>query len=100
MDYESRMQKALGELRESDVVNISAVAKSHNLVPSMLNRRFRGVTRSYHDFIEQESRLLTDAQEAQILDEIERWSKKGIHFTPKVLRNVIEELVGEPIGEN
>jgi hypothetical protein len=100
MDYEARMQKALGELRDSDTPNFTAVAESNNLVRTTLSRRFHNQTRSRHDFIEQESRLLTDAQEGQILLEINRWSKKGLHFTPRILRNVVEELLGEPIGEN
>jgi hypothetical protein len=99
MDYEARMQKALGELRESDTPNFTAVAENNNLVRTTLSRRYKSQTRSRHDFIEQESRLLTDAQEDQILEEIDCWSKRGLHFTPRILRNVVEELLHEPIGE-
>jgi hypothetical protein len=100
MDHESRMQKALKELKESDAPNIAKVAKSYNLVRTTLSRRFRGETRSRHDFIEQEWKLLTDPQEAEILLEIKRWSKKGLDFTPRILRNVVEEVLGQSIGEN
>jgi hypothetical protein len=100
MEYEARMQKALETLRESDTPNFSTVAKSYNLVRSTLTRRFYKQSRSRHDFIEQESRLLTDAQEAQLLSEITRWSKRGLLFTPRILRNVVEELTGGPIGAN
>ena len=100
MDYEARMQKALTELRESDTPNFTVVAETHKLVRTTLSRRFYKQTRSRHDFIEQESRLLTDAQEDQILLEIDRWSKKGLYFTPRILRNMVEELLGGPIGDN
>src|ERR1700712_300770 len=100
MDYEARMQKALAELRESDTPNFTVVAETHKLVRTTLSRRFYKQTRSRHDFIEQESRLLTNAQEDQILLEIDRWSKKGLYFTPRILRNIVEELLGGPIGDN
>jgi hypothetical protein len=100
MAQEARITAAIAELRESDTLNFTAVAKKHNLVRSTLTRRFYHQTRSRHDFIEQECRRLTDAQEDQIIAEIKRWSKKGLHFTPRILRNVVEELLSEPIGEN
>ena len=47
MDYEQRMQAALAELDNSDVINYTAVAKKHGIsYSSTLSRRFRGVKQS------------------------------------------------------
>jgi hypothetical protein len=58
------------------------------------------VTLSTSDEAEHPNRLLTIAQEEALIGEINTLASRGLHITPKILRNVVEELLDKQIGKN
>jgi len=92
------MKKALEEVDNSDTPNITAIAKKHNLYPSTLNRRVRGVTVSRQERASNDQKLLTDPQEETLLKQLNWLSDRGLHATVRIVRNMVEEFLGHPIG--
>ena len=99
MVTEEDINLALSELINSSKPNISAVAKKYNIVPSTLWRRLKGETRSRKTFLEHKCRYLTDAQEGVLLGQIDFLYNRGLHPTPRIVRNIVEELLQHPIGD-
>jgi hypothetical protein len=91
---------ALEEVRNTESPNYAAIADKHGVHRSTLSRRARGVTRSREEFTSSELKLLTDGQEEVLLNNIDRLDKKGLFITPRILRNIVQELLGHPIGKN
>ena len=100
MVNEKDLEAALLEIANSKAPNYRAIARKHNIVPSTLNRRARGVTVSRAAATEISKRLLTNAQEEVILQKMERLSNKGIYLAPRIIRNSVQAIVGHPIGKN
>ena len=91
---------ALEEVRSTELPNYAAIAEEHGVHRSTLSRRARGVTRSREEFVSPELKLLTTPQEEVLLNNIDRLSERGLHLTPRILRNIVQELVGHSIGKN
>jgi transposase-like protein len=100
MAKEQDILKALAEIGNLKSPNLSALARKHNIHPSTLSRRARGVTQSRAAIISSEKKLLSDAQERRLLDYINALSTRGLHATPTILRNLVEEILKKPIGKN
>lgn len=62
-------------------------------------RHETGRTRPRDQFISESSRLLSDAQEEEVLAWIEKMTLRGMPPTPAMLRGTIECIVGRPLGE-
>ena len=80
MDYEDRIQAALAELDNSDIINYTQVAKNHGIKHrSTLSRRHRKIiTRSAAEFRSQSQQHFTTVQEAALLNYIESLGKRGL----------------------
>jgi hypothetical protein len=91
---------ALEEVRNTESPNYAAIADKHGVHRSTLSRRARGVTRSREEFTSDELKLLTNGQEEVLLNNIDRLDEKGLFITPRILRSIVEELVGHSIGKN
>jgi hypothetical protein len=94
------LEKALLEVANSKAPNYAAIARKHGVHPSTLSRRARGVTVSRAVATEISKRLLTDAQEDVILQDMEQLSKKGIYLAPRIIHNTVAAIVQHPIGKN
>jgi hypothetical protein len=94
------MDAALAELDLSDTLNYATVAKKHNVHPSTLRRQFLKETRSKEDFLSDSKRLLTNAQETFLLNYIDRQSQRGLYLTPRILQNIVEEVLQRHINKN
>ena len=100
MPTRAQINKAIEEVRKQKVRNISDIARRYNIVPSTLNRHQNKVTLSTSDKAEHPNRLLTIAQEEALIEEINILALRGLYITPKILRNIVEELLGKQIGKN
>lgn len=63
-----------------------------------MRRRFKGETVSYEEARSRSHKLLTNAQEEELVAYIRKLSDRGLHPTPKILENLVVEIVGKPIG--
>jgi hypothetical protein len=100
MGNQGDLEAALLEVANSKTPIYAAIARKHGVHPSTLSRRARGVTVSRDVSIQIASRLLTDAQEDVILQDMERLSKKGIYLAPRIIHNTVAAIVQHPIGKN
>ena len=98
MVNETDIKKAISDLKSQDPPKYTETAKKYNLEPSTLRRRFKGETVSHGDAHSRDKKLLTDAQEQVLVEYIRKLSDRGLHLTPKILENIIVEIVGHPIG--
>jgi hypothetical protein len=90
MVNEADMQAALVKLREMDVPNFTEVAIEFNLFRTTLSRRFYEQTVSRAEVASNLFKNLHDAQELALLQEINRLSDLGLHFTPQILQTTVE----------
>ena len=100
MPNESDIQAALEEAANSDKPNYAAIADKYNIHPSTLSYRARGITQSREEVSSQQRQLLTNPQEASLIDYINKLSDKALHVTPKIVTNLVEELLQKAIGKN
>jgi hypothetical protein len=98
MPTRAQINKAIDQIRKQKVRNISEVARRNNLLPSTLNRHWNGVISTTQDEAESSLKLLTKAQEAQLIDQINISATRGLHMTPRILRTIVEDLIQDAIG--
>jgi len=61
-------------------------------------RRFKSESVSYNEARSRSNKLLTNAQESVLIEYIRKISNQGMHATPKILENIVVELVRKPVG--
>ena len=61
-------------------------------------RRFKGDSVSYNEARSRSNKLLTNAQELVLIEHIRKLSDRGLHPTPRILENLVIELVRKPVG--
>ena len=92
------MEEAIEDLKSQEIPNFKATAKKYNINRTTLSRRFKGETVSYEEARSRSHKLLTNAQEEVLIDYIRKLSDRGLHPTPKILKNIVEEIVRKPVG--
>jgi len=65
-----------------------------------LHRRFWGKTTSREEHIDLKQLALSKAQEAALLSLINKLTYKGLPPTPRIVKNLAEEMRGGSIGKN
>lgn len=98
MANERAIEEAISDLKSQTSLNYAATAKKYGLERTTLMRRFKGESVSYSEARSRSNKLLTNAQESIVIEHIRRLSGRGLHVTPKILENLVQELVGQPIG--
>ncbi|THH27882.1 hypothetical protein EUX98_g6309 [Antrodiella citrinella] len=96
--YEDRMQQAIHGLHEGRYKNISEAARVLKLARSTLNDRHKG-THASRSVSHEAHRLLNDAQEKAILDNIESDTSHG-RIRTSSLRSLVHNLTGKSVGKN
>ncbi len=98
MVNEADIQAAISDLKSQEAPNFAATAKKFNLDRTTLMRRFKGKTVSNIEARSRHQKLLTNAQEVVLIGHIRKLSDRGLHPTPKILENLVVEIVGHPVG--
>jgi hypothetical protein len=99
LSKEERLEAAIKEVNTLDKPNYSALAIKWDVHRSTLSRRHRGVTVSRTEATSIYHKLLTDAQEELLLQDIETLGKAGLYLTPRIIQNTVEGLVQHEIGD-
>ena len=100
INHNQSIDEALADLRLQEHPNILATAKKYQLVESTLRRRWQGITVSYQEAVSEYRQRLTNAQEEQLILQINRLTDRGIPLTAQIVRNLTKEMIGGPIGKN
>ena len=91
---------ALDDLKGQLKPNVLATAKKHGLVESTLRRRWKGQTVSIGHAILEYYQQLTSTQEEVLIGHINRLTDRGIPPTPRMVRNLAEEVINGPLRKN
>lgn len=98
MVNEKAIEQAISDLRSQKPPKFAATAKKYNLERTTLMRRFKGESVSYSDARSRSNKLLTNVQESILIEHIRKLSDQGLHPTPRILENLVAELVRKPVG--
>ena len=93
------MDEAIIELKSSSTPCVAAVARKYGLVTSTLRRRWKGVTISRGQAIE-DSRFLNSKQEQQLLLHIRQLYDRCLPPTPAIMTNIAAQLGAKTPGHN
>jgi hypothetical protein len=93
------MDAAITELRSSNTPCVAAVARKYELVTSTFRRRWKGMTSSKDQVIE-DSRFLNSQQEQQLLSHIKQLCDRCLPPTPAIVGNIAAQLGGKAPGHN
>ena len=91
---------ALADLRLQEHPNINATVIKYKLVESTLRRRWQGKTVSFQEASSEWRQRLTNAQEDQLVLQINRLTDRGIPPTAQIVRNLTKEIIGGLISKN
>ena len=94
------ISKAIIDLKSQSEPNIPAAAKKYGVVERTLRRRFKGETVSYAEAASIHHKLLSDAQEKDLVAYIQKQCERGLGISPWIIRNIVVEIVGHDIGLN
>ena len=98
MVNEEAIKLAISDLESQESPNFTIVAQKYDLDRTTLIRRFKGKSVSYSEARSRSNKLLTNAQESVLIEYIRKISNQGMHATPKILENIVVELVRKPVG--
>ncbi len=103
MDYsthDARIELAIAQLKQQDRPNIAAMARSHAVAESTLRDRWKGKSMSKRAAASEYRQRLTFAQEEALIQQINQLIDREISPTPRIIRNMAEELLEGSIGKN
>jgi len=93
------MDQAIADLHSGQVRTISEAARKHGLNRSTLSRRYHRKTASRTECIEN-SRLLGDIEEREIVKHIHKLTSLGLPPTPAELNKIAAALAGREPSKN
>ena len=96
----SSIDLALKSLSIQDAPNIRGTAREFGVAESTLRNRWKGKSVSRAEFNANEKRRLTDAQEAALINQINKLTDRGIPPTAKLVKNFAEEIISDSVGKN
>ena len=99
MVNEEVLKQAINDLKSQKSPNFSTTARKYNLDRTTLTRRFKGEAVSYSEARSRSHKLLTNAQESILIEYIRKLSERGLHSTPRILENLVTELIRKPVGK-
>lgn len=95
-----QIEAAIAHLKAAAKPNYAQTARTFGIQETTLRRRFLGLTASRALTNSEHRQLLNDVQEDTILRYIDRLTDKFIPPTTQIIRNLVEELIGRPVGKN
>jgi F0F1-type ATP synthase membrane subunit b/b' len=100
MSYEQNMADALAALESQEKPNYKATAQEFNIGRTALSRRHQGKTTSRATANSEYRQLLTNAQEQQLINQINRLSVRHMPPTSQIVRNMAEEIIKGAVHKN
>ena len=98
--YNDRIELAISDLESQSQPNFSKTAKEYNVKRVTLTRRYRGESSTKQDAMSNFCKALTDAQEAVLVNRINKLSARGLSPTPHIIRNLAEEIAKRRLNKN
>ena len=96
----ARMVLALDDLIKQKVPNLLATSKKYEVNRTTLTRQFNGTQMSRADFLSESIQCLSRDQEKVVLGFINKLTDRNCMPTSQIVKNVAEEVAGQPVGKN
>ena len=96
----ARMVLALDDLTKQKVPNLLATSKKYEVNRTTLTRQFNGTQMSRADFLSESIQCLSRDQEKVVLGFINKLTDRNCMPTSQIVKNVAEEVAGQPVGKN
>ena len=100
LSHDARMALALAEIGSENKPNYAEYARKHELVPSTLSRRHRGITTSRKEATSEHRQNLTTLQEQTLINHINHLSDRNLPPTAQIVQNIAKEIAGRSFGKN
>ena len=94
------MEAAIAHLKAQKQPNYAEAARIFEIEPTTLRRRFLGLTATRTQAISEHCQRLNEAQEEVLLGYIDSLTDRYIPPTTQIVKNLVEEIIGGPIGKN
>lgn len=98
--HDARIELAIAQLKQQDRPNVAATARAHVVAESTLRDRWRGKSMSKRAAASEYRQRLTFGQEEALIQQINQLTDRGIPPTPRIVRNMAEEMLEGPVGKN
>lgn len=100
MANEAAIASAIEDLNRQLVPNVTATAAKYNISQTTLRRRFKGEQVSRAEAASLYHKNITNAQEKMLIRYINDLPERCLPPTPSIVKNIVEEMTGSPIGIN
>ena len=95
-----QIELAVAHLKAQKQLNYAEAAKTFEVEPTTLRRRFLGITASRAQVNSEYRQLLNNVQEDTLLRYIDKLTEKHIPPTTQIVKNLAEEILDKPVGIN
>ena len=96
----SRIDEAIAAIQRGEFSDYANAARKYGCDRSAISRRIRGLTKSKKDANSFWHQCLTIEQEEVLIYRINTLTDRGMPPTSHIVRNLAEEIRGEPVGKN
>jgi len=99
-DKSARINAAVAAIKRGEFTDYSKAARAFECDRTSISKRIRLLTRSDQDASSLYRQCLTNEQERVLIDRINYLSERQMPPTSRIVRNLAEEIKGEPVGKN
>jgi hypothetical protein len=99
-DKSALVTKAVLAIRRGEFQDYSNAAKKFHCSHTAVMRRIKGQTKTRQEANSFYHQCLTDDEEETLISRINKLTDRGLPPTSQIVRNLAEEIRGEPVGKN
>jgi hypothetical protein len=99
-DLSARIAAAIHAIESGECADYTEAALKFEVDRTTISKRIRGITQSREDANLECRQCLTIAQEETLIQRINQLAERAMPPTSQIVRNLAEELRGEPVGKN
>jgi hypothetical protein len=87
LSHDARIALALAEIGLENKPNYAEYARKHELVPSTLSKRHKGITTLRKEATSEHRQILTTIQEQTLISHINHLSDRNLFLTAQIVQN-------------
>jgi len=99
-DKSAQVTKAVLAIRSGECKDYSNAAKKFYYSYTAVMRRINSLTKTRQEAYSFYLQCLTDDEEEILISRINKLTDRGLPPTSQIVRNLAEEIRGEPVGKN
>jgi hypothetical protein len=99
-DKSALVTKAVLAIRSGEFKDYSNAAKKFHYSHTAVMRRIKGLTKTRQEANSFYHQCLTTDEEEVLISRINKLTDRGLPPTSQIVRNLAEEIRGEPVGKN